>query len=614
METPGIHEQQSSSLSLWSRFQRSEDTDEYARSWLGLQCGLIENAQLGLVVLESDGSFAPKARWPEGEGNPERLAELTERVLSAKGGLVTELDQEPGGGATFGIGYPLLVDEILKGSVTIEVASSNEDQLREAMSTLQWGVGWLELLFRRQENASDGMIRERLEATVDLFATVIAEPRLDGAAVAFATELAARTDSDRVSIGFARDSRVTVRAVSHTSHFTKRMNMNRAIASAMEESIVQRAEVRYPQPAEGLTLITRDHEALAALQGVACVITVPLYDDGDYYGAVTLERSAEELPYTDEEAAYCRSVVSLAGPTLEAKRKEGRPLAAKALDSGRIQLERLSAEGYSGRKLLLAGLVVLALFLAFGRGDYRLTADVVLEGAVLRSLVAPFDGFIDMADIRAGDVVDEGDLICQLDDRDLSLERLRLVGQKSQLERQLQEALAEHERVNVKIVGAQLDQTKAQTDLIEAQLSRTQIRAPFGGLVISGDLSQRLGGSVQQGEVLFEVAPLDAYRVVLAVDERRITDVVVGQTGVLVLSSLPDEEFPLTIEKITPIAEAAEGKNTFRVEARLDESSSRLRPGMEGIGKISIDRRLLISIWTRDLVEWVKLTAWRYLP
>lgn len=612
METPGIHEQ--ASTNLWQQFQNAGDTDEFTRTWLGLQCAQIDHARLGLVVLETEGRFAPRARWPEGQGDPERLAELTERVLSAKSGLVTELEPVNGGGTTYGIGYPLLVDEALKGSVTVEVAAPSEDGLRDAMSTLQWGVGWLELLYRRESNSTDRVVRERLEATVDLFATVVAEPRLDGAAVAFATELASRTDSDRVSIGFARDRRVTVQAVSHTSHFTKRMNMNRAIAAAMEESIVQRSEIRYPQPEEGPVLITRDHAALAALQGVACVMTIPLYDGDDYYGAVTLERADEHRSYSDEETAYSRSVVSLAGPTLEAKRKENRPLAAKAVDAGRVQFDRLKGEGYSGRKLLVGGLIILALFLGFAKGDYRLSSDVVLEGAVMRSMVAPFDGYVRNAAVRAGDLVETDDVMCQLDDRDLRLERLRLLGQKSQLDRQLQESLAEHDRVNVKIVSAQLDQTRAQADLVEAQLARTQLRAPFDGLVVSGDLSQRLGGAVQQGEVLFEVTPLDAYRVVLSVDERRIADVAIGQTGELVLTSLPDETFPFTVEKITPIATAAEGKNTFRVEARLDESAPRLRPGMEGIGKIDVDRRLLISIWTRDLVEWLKLASWRYLP
>ncbi|PKN35162.1 MAG: hypothetical protein CVU61_04100, partial [Deltaproteobacteria bacterium HGW-Deltaproteobacteria-19] len=59
---------------------------------------------------------------------------------------------------------------------------------------------------------------------------------------------------------------------------------------------------------------------------------------------------------------------------------------------------------------------------------------------------------------------------------------------------------------------------------------------------------------------------------------------------------------------------AEEGKNYFRVEAMLDNMSPRLRPGMEGVGKIEVDRRLMISIWTRGLIDWFRLRLWSWLP
>ena len=70
------------------------------------------------------------------------------------------------------------------------------------------------------------------------------------------------------------------------------------------------------------------------------------------------------------------------------------------------------------------------------------------------------------------------------------------------------------------VLAAQISQTEAQLALVEDRLARATLVAPFDGVVVSGDLSQRLGSPVQLGDALFEVAPLDAYRVVLQVDER----------------------------------------------------------------------------------------------
>ena len=60
--------------------------------------------------------------------------------------------------------------------------------------------------------------------------------------------------------------------------------------------------------------------------------------------------------------------------------------------------------------------------------------------------------------------------------------------------------------------------------------------APFDGIIVSGDLSQSLGSPVERGQVLFEVAPLDGYRIVLRVDERDIPYVALGQRGELAVT------------------------------------------------------------------------------
>ena len=73
-----------------------------------------------------------------------------------------------------------------------------------------------------------------------------------------------------------------------------------------------------------------------------------------------------------------------------------------------------------------------------------------------------------------------------------------------------------------------MEQADAQVALIEKQLSRVQVAAPFDAVVVSGDLSQSLGVPVERGDVLFELAPLRGYRVILEVEERDIGQLQVG--------------------------------------------------------------------------------------
>jgi multidrug resistance efflux pump len=223
-------------------------------------------------------------------------------------------------------------------------------------------------------------------------------------------------------------------------------------------------------------------------------------------------------------------------------------------------------------------------------------------------------GFGAGAPRRAGDVVQAGEVLCTLDDRDFKLERLKWRSQREQYVKQYQQAMAQRNAALVQIIVAQIAQAEAELALVEDHLQRAQIRAPFESLIVAGDLSQAIGGPVERGKVLFEVAPLEVYRVILEVDERDIAEVAVGQEGHLVLPAFPNEPLPLTVEKLTPVSTAREGRNYFRVEARLTHTPARLRPGMEGIGKIAIDRRLLLWIWTHQAIDWLRLQLWSWVP
>ncbi len=252
--------------------------------------------------------------------------------------------------------------------------------------------------------------------------------------------------------------------------------------------------------------------------------------------------------------------------------------------------------------------------LAFYPASFRISADAALEGDSQRVSVVPFDGYIDTASVRAGDIVEPGQVLATLDDKDLRIEVLRWESERSRLQQQQRQALVKKDRTEIALLEAQIRQTEAQLELSRQQLERAQIVAPVAGLIIAGDLSQRLGSPVQKGETLFEIAPLEHYRVVLKVDERDIRFIETGRSGQLLLSGMAGTSIPMTVSNITAVAEAADGLNFFRVEAALDDPSAILRPGMEGVGKIDVDTRSLGWIWTRTFVNWLRVFWWKWTP
>ncbi|RLB78812.1 MAG: histidine kinase [Deltaproteobacteria bacterium] len=608
-DTITTESQQRGNPELWTDFTAACSEQDYYHSWLALQCGLIPGAEQGLlIVAAADKQFQPVAGWPQKGNDPQRLSDVVERVLAENCGLLVEIEDTQ----NYAIAYPLLIDEELCGVIALEVSASGEAELQQAMEHLQWGIAWLELLVRRKQADQDQATLYRLKTAVDMLAVVLGQESFAAAAMAFTTELSAASDCERVSLGFLRGRNLKLQAVSHSAEVGKKMNLTRSIERVMEEAIQQRREISYPSVDDDV-LICREHEALSRQQSMASIVSFPLYGQGRYYGALTYERAADK-PFSEQDIEFFRAVAALLGPALESKYLNDQPLPVKVKTAIQQQLQRIFGPRYFGRKLFLLLLIGLITCFSVLDWDYRLSADMTLEGAIRRAVVVPFNGFIDQAPARAGDLVAQGALLCSLDDRDLHLEMLAKKSQQRQLSRQYQEEVAKHDRAQAKIIKARLNQSQAELDLIVAKLERSRLTAPFAGLLVSGDLSQRLGSAVEQGEVLFEVTPLDAYRVILKVDERRIADVQKGQQGSLVLSSLPYQQYQFTVSKITPLTKAEDGRNYFRVEAQLQTVDDSLRPGMEGVGKISIDRRKLISIWTRDLLEWVRLTLWNWLP
>ena len=602
----------------WRRFAGDQSPEDFCRSWLMIQAHMIGGVSDGVVILVKPGTstFAPVAFFPEEPSDRTRLAPISERALKEGRGIIepqTATQAEDAAGPRYQLAYPVRLDGKVHGVVGVDIDWRPEARLQTAIRDLQWGSGWLEVLLRRHADPQQAE-RQRLKFALDLVATLLEQARFSESTTAFVTELASQLGCDRVSLGILDGKRIKLRAVSHSAQFEQRANLLRAVESAMEEAVDQVETVVYPPEQDARPVVARAHEALLHESEAGSAATFPLVHGERVVGALTLER-AKGYRFDVPTLEVCAAVASVAGPIVELKRGNEISLPLHAGRSAKGLWEKLVGAGHAGLKLGALGLAALAAFLAFATGAYRVSGNATIEGAVQRAITAPINGYVKEAALRAGDKVTKGQIIGRFDDRDLRLEHVKLASQREQYIRQYREAMANHERAQAEIVSSQIAQSEAQLALVDEQLARTLMVAPFDGLIVSGDLSQSLGSPVERGQVLFEIAPIDDYRVALQIDERDIAQVALGQRGELTVSSIPGERFAFTVSKITPVNTAKEGRNFFRVEAALTQAPGpRLRPGMEGVGKIHIDDRKLVWIWTHSFTDWVRLWLWSWMP
>ena len=602
---------------LWTALAGTPPLGRFAAAWLTLQCRMVDRAIRGVLVLRGeDGASMPVARWPEQDQGSPDLVQAAELALAERRGVASR-SRSIGEERTTLFAFPLTAPGAPEGVVAVECAPLPDNALRDIMRQLQWGAGWIELHTRRTLDAASASRQRASLAAMEITATALDSVRLRDAARAVATELAVRLGAGQVAVGRMRRRHIRLIATSHVVTVGKRSTNTAELAAAMEEALDHQASIAYPPPEDAPLTALRAHRILAGRNDGSVVLTVPLLrpggDAADPFGALTLEWPAGHTLQQDA-IDLAEAVTALVGPALHRLAQVERWAGTVAFDSLARGGRQLLGREHYGLKLVVIACVALITFFAVFQTDYRISAHAVVEGELRRSIASGIDGYVATEQVRAGQRVHKGDVLATLDSAELVLQRLRWIATSSQHKLELDKALAAGQRAEVAIASAQVDEAAAEIALLDEQIGRTRITAPFDGLVTSGDLSQSVGTPVQRAQVLFELAPLDSYRVVVRVPDSDIARVEANASGSLVLAALPDDSFGLHVTRISPVSEQVDGGNVFRVEAKLDSISDRLRPNMEGVARLDAGRARLIWIWSHHLVESARMALLSWWP
>jgi len=577
-------------------------------TWLEWLCSQLPQVRLALVVADESqsGQFHSMAVWPDENSQDKLLQDAAEETLKKKEPIIMPLSD---GSHHLG-SYPVFVDDTLRAVVTLMFSADDEAELHKALSVIEYCTGWLEL--RLSRNLLSTVTRDNLRQNIVInsIAHVLGERDFEHAALRFVNLMGQYLDAERVVLGFVKNAELAIHSESDSSGHSKKHELVKLTTQAMQEAMDQQESVLWP-PLDDHNRVTHAHSKLSSEGGQRALMSIPLVDKESCYGTVLFDRPADQ-PFGKEEQLTAEALTNFVGVVLEEKRQSCLPLYAYIFRSFKNQLSFFIGSGHLVRKVVLFSLVCMSIFFSVMPGTYNISADAVIEGAELRSIVAPYDGYLQSATLRAGDTLKKGELLAELDTRQSRLQLMSWVSQEATSRRKYEDALAKNERTQVQINDAQSKRAQAEIELLEYQISQAVMQAPFDALIVSGDLSQRIGALVRQGDVLFELSPSNRFRLAMYVDEFRINDIRQLQTGRLVLAALPDQKFAFKVTRINPMTEALEGSTVYRVEAEFDNKSEMLRVGLEGVAQVYVDERLLITIWTRSMIDWMKLQLWRF--
>ena len=445
-------------------------------------------------------------------------------------------------------------------------------------------------------------------AALDLMVLINAEKKFLAAAMTFCNELASRHACGRISLGWLEGQYVRMQAISHMERFEKRMGVVQALEKTMEEALDQGEEIVWPPPKES-TAIVRDHAAYAADQSVQNICSLPLRLDGKTVGVLTCERQTP--PFGQNDLRHLRLCSDQATRRLADLKRRDRWFGARLAVTAREWMEKLLTVEHMLPKIIgVAGAVALG-FLLFGRLPYRVEAPFILRCEKLQSPPAPFDAYIDSVLAEKGQVVHAGDVLLTLDKRDLLLQESAASDELSRYVSEAEKARAENKLAEMRVAMAQADQARASLDLARYRLDRCDVKAPFDGVVVDGDLKERVGAPVKQGELLFKVAQLDQMYAELSVKEQDIQNIKADSAGAIAFASQPRLKFPVEVLLVEPAAQTKEAGNVFIARCTFPKGIEPWwRPGMSGTSKISAGKRSPLWIVSHRTIDYLRLKFW----
>jgi putative peptide zinc metalloprotease protein len=186
----------------------------------------------------------------------------------------------------------------------------------------------------------------------------------------------------------------------------------------------------------------------------------------------------------------------------------------------------------------------------------------------------------------------------------------------------------------IQAMKAHINSLEAQRSFCENQLVHSRVLSPGAGIVTTPALQLKAleHQLVKKGDLIAKVHELQTITVLIAVPEREIADVRIGQRVRVKVRAFPEKVFDGAVTQIATTVQgaaapaaagapaAAAGSagsgpataNTILVSTEIENQAGLLKPGMTGIAKISCGDRRLLDLLQRRLSRTLRVEFWSW--
>lgn len=492
----------------------------------------------------------------------------------------------------------------------------DDERARQRLETMRLVAGYFDLWLLKRQNEQSLQVSQRHQDVLQAAAAFANGDGFQSGAANLCNELVSRTGASRVSLGWVKLKSVKLLAMSHTEQFDRKQELSVSIVKAMEECVDQQELVQYdPDPAGNTTNnITRAAMALSRMENGNKIVSLPLRNRNEVVGVMTLEYPPNK-PLTPQTTTSLAVLAEVMAPQIHDRYQDDRWLAVKIGRSVQHNSKYIIGPRHTLAKVIFGSIILVAAIVIFVSPMYRVSAPFQFLPQDRRVISSPYQGVIEEVYVKPGDPVKAGDKLLKLKTTEL---QKQLISKNAAAAAAFQEARAylfdkdpENDwQHDVKM--SQGRQAEAEAEVLKEQIANATVIAPIAGIVLKGDLKEKTGSQVKEGDQLMEVAPIgaDQFEAEIRVNERDIQKVHRGSKGTLATTSSPDVKIPFTVSRIVPLGEAKDAANTFRVVATLESADPAWQPGQEGEARVDWQKKPLYYHGFHRLWEWVRLKLW----
>jgi GAF domain-containing protein/biotin carboxyl carrier protein len=350
-------------------------------------------------------------------------------------------------------------------------------------------------------------------------------------------------------------------------------------------------------------------------EGVGSGLYLPLKDEEGVLGVLVFEAGRQEFANETqlELAAILANQTAVALRNAQLYHQVPMVDALGALAARKqalLSVPRRRLQIYSVAALvILAGLILIRwpLRVSGDEASFRATAF-----APVRALVA---GVVERMLVDEGSPVTRGMALASLRSTRILSDRASIAGEAAAADRSAALAASRGDAAEERLQRIRGDALRQELDLVDKEVGLTTIRAPVSGTILTPHLSERVGASLDEGDLLLAVGRTDTLELEFGVDQRDISRIHRGQEVRLRVDALPQRTFVGRVSSIGQLpADSGAGTVRYPVRASVANPEGLLKPQMAAYVRVLTAPASAVDRLMRAPIRWARLLWWKARP